>query len=186
MLKILLLTGDAGEAQEIYYAKYRLEEEGWKVDIASLEKRTFLSVVHDFEPGYDTYVERPGYLVQADVGVNDVKPDDYQALVLPGGRAPEYLRNRPGAVAIVRHFLDTGKPIAANCHGPLLLLTAGSVKGRRMTSYPELEPDLRAAGAEFVNRDVVVDGPLVTVRGWPDNGPWMREFVKILRAIDSR
>src|SRR3954467_8392059 len=108
MLKILLLTGDAGEAQEIYYAKYRLEEEGWSVDIAAPEKRVFLSVVHDFEPGFDTYTEKPGYRVQADLGLQEVRPERYDGLVLPGGRAPEYLRNRPGAVAIVRHFVESG------------------------------------------------------------------------------
>lgn len=182
MLKILLMTGDAGEAQEIYYAKYRLEEEGWLVHIAAPEKRAFLSVVHDFEPGFDTYTEKPGYRVEADLGLADVEPTTYDALVLPGGRAPEYLRNRPNAVAIVRHFVESGKPIAANCHGPLLLIVAGGVNGRTLTCYPDLEPDVRAAGAEFVNRDVVVDGTLVTVRGWPDNGPWMREFVRILKG----
>lgn len=182
MTKLLMITGDAGEAQEIYYAKFRLEEEGWQVHIAAPAKRAFLSVVHDFEPGFDTYTERPGYLVQADLALDEVKPDDYDGLVLPGGRAPEYLRNRPKAVAIVRHFLESGKPIAANCHGPLLLLAAGAGKGRTMTSYPELEPDLRSNGVEFVNRPVVVDGALVTVRGWPDNAPWMKEFVRILKA----
>jgi len=186
MLKILLLTGDAGEAQEIYYAKYRLEEEGWQVRIAAPEKRSFLSVVHDFEPGFDTYTEKPGYRVPADLGFDDVDPAQYDGLVLPGGRAPEYLRNRPKAVAITRHFVDTDKPIAANCHGPLLVVAAGVVRGKTMTAYPELEPDLRAAGVEFVNREVVVDGALVTVRGWPDNGPWMREFIRLLKAQRSR
>ena len=185
MAKILLLTGDAGEAQEIYYAKYRLEEEGWTVHIVTTTKRTFLSVVHDFEPGFDTYTEKPGYRVAADLGLDDVNPADYDALVLPGGRAPEYLRTRPKAVAIVQHFVDARKPIAANCHGPLLLIVAGGVKGKTLTCYPELEPDVRAAGGEFVNRDVVVDGNLVTVRGWPDNGPWMREFVKLVKAGTS-
>jgi len=182
MLKILLLTGDAGEAQEIYYAKYRLEEEGWTVHIAALQKRAFLSVVHDFEPGFDTYTEKPGYRVEADLALDEVDPEPYHGLVLPGGRAPEYLRNKPKAVALVRHFVDAGKPIAANCHGPLLIIAAGAARGKTMASYPELEPDLRMAGAEFVNRPVVVDGSLITVRGWPDNGPWMREFVRILRA----
>jgi protease I len=185
MVKVLMLTGDAGEAQEIYYAKFRLEEEGWQVHIAIPEKRVFHSVVHDFEPGFDTYTEKPGYRVGADLGLSDVLPEHYDGLVLPGGRAPEYLRNRPKAVAIARHFLETGKPIAANCHGPLLLLAAGGVKGRTMTCYPELEPDIRAAGAEFVNRDVVVDRTLVTVRGWPDNGPWMREFVRLLKTTGN-
>jgi protease I len=186
MLKVLILTGDAGEAQEIYYAKFRLEEEGWQVHIAAPQKRVFLSVVHDFEPGFDTYTEKPGYLVQADLGLDDVEPEAYHGLVLPGGRAPEYLRNRPKAVAVVRHFLEARKPIAANCHGPLLVLAAGSVKGRTMTCYPDLEPEIRAAQAEFVNRDVVIDGTLVTVRGWPDNGPWMREFVRLLKASGAK
>jgi protease I len=182
MLKILMITGDAGEAQEIYYAKFRLEEEGWQVQIAAPEKRPFLSVVHDFEPGFDTYTEKPGYRVQADLAFDDVSPQEYSGLVLPGGRAPEYLRNREKAVAIVRHFLESGKPIAANCHGPLLILAAGGARGRTMTAYPDLQPDVLSHGAEFVNREVVVDGPLITVRGWPDNGPWMREFVRLLKA----
>src|SRR5690242_115760 len=113
MAKILLLTGDAGEAQEIYYAKYRLEEEGWAVHVVTTTKRTFLSVVHDFEPGFDTYTEKPGYRVEADLGLDDVDASAYDGLVLPGGRAPEFLRNRPKAVALVRHFVETGKPIAA-------------------------------------------------------------------------
>ncbi len=183
MVKILMLTGDAGEAQEIYYAKFRLEEEGWEVRIAAPEKRAFLSVVHDFEPGFDTYTEKPGYRVNADLGLEDVVPEEFAGLVLPGGRAPEYLRNRPKAVSIVRHFLECRKPIAANCHGPLLLLATGAASGMTMTSYPELEPDLRAAGVKFVNRPVVVEGQLVTVRGWPDNAPWMKEFVQLLKGM---
>jgi len=138
--------------------------------------------VHDFEPGFDTYTEKPGYRVNADVGLDEVDPEDYDGLVLPGGRAPEFLRNKPNAVAIVRHFLQTGKPIAANCHGPLLLIAAGGAADRRMTCFPDLALDVRAAGGEFVDSDVVVDGNIVSVRGWPDNGPWMREFVKLMKA----
>ena len=184
-MKILILTGDAGEAQEIYYAKFRLVEEGWHVDIAAPEQRAFLSVVHDFEPGFDTYTEKPGYRVQADVGIDDVVPSKYDGLVLPGGRAPEYLRNRPKAVEIVRHFVEAKKPIGANCHGPLLLIAAGSIRGQAMTCYPDLEPDLKGAGGKFVNEEVVVHDNLVTVRGWPDNGPWMREFVKLMKQVGT-
>ncbi len=136
MTRILILTGDAGESQEIYYAKYRLEEEGWLVHIAAPQKRAFLSVVHDFEPGFDTYTEKPGYRVEADLGLDEVDPSAYDALVLPGGRAPEYLRNKPKAVAITRHFVEAGKPIAANCHGPLLVIAAGGVKGKTITCLP--------------------------------------------------
>ena len=182
MFKFLILTGDAGEAQEIYYAKYRLEEEGWIVHIVTTTKRVFHSVVHDFEPGFDCYTEKPGYRVQADLGLDEVDPAQYDGLVLPGGRAPEYLRNNPKAVAITRHFVDAGKPIAANCHGPLLVIAAGGAKGRKMACFPDLALDLQAAGGEFVNQDVVVDGNLVSVRGWPDNGPWMREFVKLCKG----
>ena len=96
MLKILMVTGDAGEAQEIYYAKFRLEEEGWQVRIAAPEKRVFLSVVHDFEPGFDTYTEKPGYRVHGRPRRSTTSsPRNMHGLVLPGGRAPEYLRNRP-------------------------------------------------------------------------------------------
>jgi protease I len=181
MVKILLLTGDAGEAQEIYYAKFRLEEEGWKVDIVAPQRRVFLSVVHDFDPAFDTYTEKPGYRVQADLGLEEVEPGAYDGLVLPGGRAPEYLRNNARAVAVVRHFVDGQKPIAANCHGPLLVMAAGGTKGKTITAYPDLVLDIRNTGTEFVNRDVVVDGALVTVRGWPDNGPWMREFIALMK-----
>ena len=122
----------------------------------------------------------------ADYGLEDVVPTHFDALVLPGGRAPEYLRNQPAAVAIVRHFVETGKPIAANCHGPLLVMAAGGVKGKTLTCYPDLVLDVEAVGGEFVNRDVVVDRCSVTVRGWPDNGPWMREFVKLLKLRSPR
>lgn len=185
MKRILILTGDAGEAQEIYYAKFRLEEEGHAVAIATTKRGSFLSVVHDFEPGFETYTEKPGYLVTADLALDEADPAAFDGLVLPGGRAPEFLRNRPRAVAIVRHFVEAGKPIAANCHGPLLLFAAGWGQGCATTCYPDLALDARAAGAEFVDRDVVVDRNVVSVRGWPDNGPWMREFVRLLAAQSS-
>jgi protease I len=179
---ILMITGDAGEALEIYYSKQRLDEEGWRVDVAALDKGSIQTVIHDFEPGFATYTEKLGYRITADLAVDEVRPEAYDALVLPGGRAPEYLRNRPRVVAITRHFLDAGKPIAATCHAPLILAAAGSLRGRTLTCYPELELDVRAAGGLFVNREVVIDDNLVTARAWPDNGPWMREFVRLLKS----
>ena len=185
MLKILLITGDAGEALEVLYPKFRLEEEGWTVHVAAPEKRPVKTVVHDFEPGFDTYTEKPGYHVAADLAFDEVQPEQYQALVIPGGRAPEYLRNKSSVQSIVRHFLETRKPIAATCHAPLILLTAGSIEGRTLTCYPEVAPDVRAGRANYVDQEVVVDGPLVTVRAWPDNAAWMREFVKLLKGQSS-
>ena len=109
-MHILMLTGDAGESQEIYYPKFRLEEEGWSVRIASPTKKALISVVHDFEPGFETFTEKPGYRVESDLSFDQVVPAQFQALVLPGGRAPEFLRTKPRAVEIVKHFLETGKP----------------------------------------------------------------------------
>lgn len=182
MVKILMIIGDAAEALEVFYPKARLEEEGWTVEIAAPEKRAIQTVVHDFEPGFATYTEKRGYRIDADLAIDDAEPTSYDALVLPGGRAPEYLRNHDRVVDVTRHFLEAGKPIAATCHGPLILAATGLLRGRTLTCYPELARDVRAAQGEFLDREVVVDAGLVTARAWPDNGPWMREFVKLLRS----
>lgn len=182
MPRILMLAGDAAEALEVLYPKYRLEEEGWKVDLAAPARRAIGTVVHDFEPGFDTYTEKPGYRIEPDLAIDDVEAEGYDALVLPGGRAPEYLRNVPRVLEIVRHFMGGGKPVAATCHAVLILAAAGSLGGRVLTCYPQCAPDARGAGGEFVDREVVVDGDLVTARAWNDNAPWMREFVKLVRS----
>jgi protease I len=103
-------------------------------------------------------------------------------VVIPGGRAPEYIRNDADCQRIVRHFVEEEKPIAALCHGPLVLAAAGTLDGRRVAAYPACAPDVRAAGAEFVDGEAVVDGVLVSGRAWPDHPGWMREFMKVLRA----
>ncbi|WP_165248629.1 DJ-1/PfpI family protein [Paludisphaera soli] len=182
MVKILMIAGDAAEALEVFYPKARLEEEGWTVEIAAPERRAIQTVVHDFEPGFGTYTEKRGYRLEADLAIEAIEAGRYDALVLPGGRAPEYLRNLDRVLDVTRRFLEGGKPIAATCHAPLILAAAGLIKGRILTCYPELARDVRAAGGEFVDREVVVDGNLVTARAWPDNGPWMREFVKLLKS----
>ena len=179
--KILILTGDAAESLEVMYPYQRLLEEGYEVRIAAPGKKKLHFVVHDFEPGYDTYTEKPGYSWEADVAFADVNPADYAAIVIPGGRAPEYIRNDAGFRKIVRHFFEQGKPIAQLCHAPLALIAAGVLKGRRTAAYPALEPDILAAGAEFVNSEAVVDGTMVSARAWLDHPAWMREFMKILK-----
>jgi len=179
--KILVLTGDAAESLEVMYPYQRLREEGYEVQIAAPTKKKLHFVVHDFEPGYETYTEKPGYSWDADIAFADVTPADYVAVVLPGGRAPEYIRNDADFARIVRHFFEAQKPVAQLCHAPLALATAGVLKGRRTAAYPALESDVRAAGAEFVNSEAVVDGVMVSARAWPDHPAWMREFVKLLR-----
>jgi protease I len=181
MSKVLILTGDAAESLEVMYPYQRLLEEGYEVDIAAPSKKKLQFVVHDFVDDYDTYTEKPGYTWDADLGFSDVDPSIYVALVVPGGRAPEYIRNDPDAQRIIRHFFSDEKPVAQICHAPLALATAGVLGGRRSAAYPALEPDVKASGAEFVDGGGVVDGMMVSARAWPDHPSWMREFVRILR-----
>ncbi len=182
MAKILMLTGDAAESLEVMYPYQRLLEEGYQVDIAAPSKKKLQFVVHDFVDGYDTYTEKPGYSWNSDVAFADVDPAEYVALVIPGGRAPEYIRNDADCQRIVRHFFDQEKPVAQICHAPLVLAATGVLKGRRTAAYPALEPDVIAAGAEFVDGGGVVDGMMVSARAWPDHPTWMREFIELLRA----
>jgi protease I len=179
--KVLILTGDAAESLEVMYPYQRLLEEEYDVKIAAPTKKKLRFVVHDFEAGYDTYTEKPGYSWEADVAFADVNPAEYVALVIPGGRAPEYIRNNADCKRIVEHFFQQNKPVAQLCHAPLVLAAAGVLKGKKTSAYPELESDVRAAGAEFVNSDAVVDGKMVSARAWPDHPSWMREFIQILR-----
>jgi protease I len=175
------LAGDAAESLEVMYPYQRLLEEGYEVHMAGPSKKKLQFVVHDFVDGYDTYTEKPGYTWPADVAFADVDPADYAALVIPGGRAPEYIRNDADVQRIIRHFFSEEKPVAQICHAPLALAAAGVLDGRRTAAYPALEPDITAAHAEFVDGGGVVDGMMVSARAWPDHPTWMREFVKILR-----
>lgn len=188
MPKVLIMTGDAAESLEVMYPYQRLLEEGYEVHIAAPSKKKLQFVVHDFVDGFDTYTEKPGYTWEADVAFADVDPSDYVALVVPGGRAPEYIRNDPDASRIVEHFFRENSPVAHICHGPLALSAAGVLEGRRSAAYPALELDVRSAGAEFVDGGAVVDGNMVSARAWPDHPAWMREFMRILRQsapVDS-
>ena len=165
MPKILIVTGDAAESLEVMYPYQRLLEEGYEVDIA-----------------VDTYTEKAGYTWPADVAFADVDPAQYVALVIPGGRAPEYIRNDPDVQRIVRHFMGADQPVAQLCHAPQVLAAAGTLTGRRTAAYPALAPDVAAAGAEYVDSAAVVDGQMVSARAWPDHPAWMREFIQILRS----
>lgn|SRR5579875_564473 len=182
MARILVLAGDAAESLEVMYPYQRLLEEGYEVDIAAPSKKKLRFVVHDFEDGYDTYTEKPGYSWPADLAFRDVDPSRYVAVVIPGGRAPEYIRNDPDFQRIVRHFFEADKPVAQICHASLALAAAGVLHGRRTAAYPALAPDVKAAGAEFVDGAGVVDGLMVSARAWPDHPSWMRAFIEVLRA----
>jgi protease I len=179
--KVLLLTGDAAEDLEVMYPYQRLLEEGYEVDVAAPTVKTLQFVVHDFVDGFDTYTEKPGHTWPADVAFADVDPSEYVAVVVPGGRAPEYLRNDPDVRRILKHFFDADAPVAALCHGPLILAAAGVRDGRRSSAYPALAVDVETAGGTFVDAPDVVDGNLVTGRAWPDHPQWFRAFMEQLR-----
>ena len=181
MPKVIILTGDAAESLEVMYPYQRLQEEGYEVDIAAAAVKRLQFVVHDFVEGFDTYTEKLGYTWPADVAFADVEPNDYVAMVVPGGRAPEYIRNDPDFQRIVRHFFTADLPVATLCHGPLGLAAAGVLDGRRTAAYPALAPDVVAAGAEFVDAAAVVDGQMVSGRAWPDHPAWFGEFMTLLR-----
>jgi len=182
MPKVLLVTGDAAEALEVMYPYQRLLEEGYEVHIAAPSKKKLQFVVHDFVDGYDTYTEKPGYSWPADLAFADVDPASYAALVIPGGRAPEYIRNDPHLQRIVKAFVAAKKPIAHICHAALVLAPLGALKGRTTAAYPACKPDVIAGGGEYVDAPDVVDGNMVSARAWPDHPQWMRAFVKVLRA----
>ncbi|WP_300605090.1 DJ-1/PfpI family protein [Trebonia sp.] len=182
MPKVLIITGDAAESLEVMYPYQRLLEEGYEVDIAAPSKKKLQFVVHDFVDGYDTYTEKPGYTWPADLAFADVDPASYVALVIPGGRAPEYIRNDPDVQRIVRSFMEADRPVAQLCHAPQVLAAAGALTGRKSAAYPALAPDVAAAGGEFVDGAAVIDGQMVSARAWPDHPAWMREFIRILRS----
>ncbi|WP_182899202.1 DJ-1/PfpI family protein [Microbispora sp. H10830] len=182
MAKVLIITGDAAEDLEVMYPYQRLLEEGYEAHIAAPSAKKLQFVVHDFVEGFDTYTEKPGHSWAADVAFSEVNPDEYAALVIPGGRAPEYIRGDRDVQEIVRHFADAGKPIAALCHGPLILAAAGVLKGRESSAYPACATDVESGGGTWVDSEAHVDQNLVTGRAWPDHPAWMREFMKVLRA----
>lgn len=179
--KILIITGDGGEDLEVLYPYERLRESGYEpVVAASNTDRKIQLVCHDFSDDFDTYTEKLGHTWPADLTFGEVNADDYAALVIPGGRAPEYLRLNETVLDIVRAFNDAGKPIAATCHGPLILARAGVIEGRQCSGFGMIAPDVTDAGATYVDGDAVVDGNLVTARAWNDNGPWIGAFIREL------
>jgi protease I len=182
MAKILIITGDGVEALELMYPYQRLLEEGYEVDIAAPSAKMIQTVVHDTEPGWDTYSEKKGYRVQANLAFSDVKVENYIALVIPGGRAPEYIRNDAHVKRIVRWFFDRNLPVALICHAPLVLAAADVLQGRNCAGFPFVEPDIENAGGVFVDGAGVVDGNMVSARAWFDHPAWMREFMILLRG----
>lgn len=185
--KILMLVGDYVEDYEAMVPFQMLTMVGHMVHAVCPGKKAGESVrtaVHDFE-GDQTYSEKRGHNFAINATFEKIKPEDYDGLVIPGGRAPEYIRLNEDVLNIVRHFAEANKPIASICHGQQVLAAAGVVEGKLCTAYPAVKPDLMRAGAKWgeVNEtfsNAYVDGNLVTAAAWPGHPEWMRKFLELL------
>ncbi|HUA99747.1 MAG TPA: DJ-1/PfpI family protein [Terracidiphilus sp.] len=185
--KLLLLAGDFVEDYEIMVPFQALQMVGHTVHTVCPGKKTgdqVRTAIHDFE-GDQTYSEKRGHNFTLNATFDEIDPENYDALVIPGGRAPEYLRLNPKVLDVVRYFDQAGKPIAALCHGPQLLAAAGVLKGRRVNAYPACAPEVELAGGTFEAVDftaAVVDGNLVTGPAWTAHPAWLARFLDVLEA----
>lgn len=183
--KILMIVGDFVEDYEVMVPFQALLMVGHAVHAVCPGKKTgerVRTAVHDFE-GDQTYSEKPGHNFTLNATFDEVKPEAYDALVIPGGRAPEYIRLNDKVLKIVRHFSEANKPIASICHGAQVLAAAGVIKGKTCSAYPAVGPDVITAGGKYV--DIAVDkahadGNLVTAPAWPAHPEWLAKFLKVL------
>ena len=182
---ILMLVGDYAEDYETMVPFQALRMVGHSVDAVCPGKKAgdyVMTAVHDFE-GQQTYSEKPGHRFTLNATFAEVKPDRYDALLIPGGRAPEYLRMNAEVIAFVQHFAREKKPIAAVCHAAQLLAAAGVIRGKRVSAYPACAAEVRLAGAEYAEIPVdqaVTDGTLVTAPAWPAHPAWLAQFLAVL------
>ena len=185
--RLLLLAGDFVEDYEIMVPFQALQAVGYVVEAVCPEKQsgeTVRTAVHDFE-GDQTYTEKPGHNFTLNATFSDVDPAEYAGLVVPGGRAPEYLRLDERVLDVVRHFAEAKKPIAAICHGLQVLAAAGVLEGRSCTAYPACGPEVRSSGGEYIELppdEVHVDGNLVTAPAWSAHPRWIAAFLDVLGA----
>ncbi|MGC8659038.1 MAG: DJ-1/PfpI family protein [Desulfomonilaceae bacterium] len=185
--KILMLVGDYVEDYEVMVPFQALLMLGYTVHAVCPDKKAgdiVRTAIHDFE-GDQTYSEKRGHNFTLNGTFAEIKVEDYDALVIPGGRAPEYIRLNPKALDVVRHFSTKNKPIAAICHGAQLLAAAGVLTGKSCSSYPAVGPDVNCAGGKWVDIPMDkahVDGNLVTAPAWPAHPDWLASFIKVLGA----
>jgi protease I len=183
--RILMIVGDFGEDYEIMVPFQALQAVGHRVDAVCPGKaagESIATAIHDFE-GQQTYSEKRGHNFALNADFAAVKAEAYDALVIPGGRAPEYLRLNPDVLAVVRHFFDARKPVAAICHGAQLLAAAGVLKGRVCSAYPACRAEVELAGGRYA--DIAIDAAetdnlLVTAPAWPAHPTWLAQFLKVL------
>jgi protease I len=178
---ILMIVGDFGEDLEIMVPFQALQMVGHDVDAVCPDREAgevCKTAIHDFR-GDQTYLEERGHDFELNATMAEIEPSDYDALVVPGGRAPEYLRTYDAVIDAVQHFFEADKPVASICHGPQILAAADVLDGYEMTSYPAVQAECEAAGCSWVD-GVVRDGNLVTGQAWPDHSEWLAEFLDLL------
>ncbi|MEA1675593.1 DJ-1/PfpI family protein [Nitrospirillum sp. BR 11163] len=185
--RILMIVGDFAEDYETMVPFQALSMVGYQVDAVAPGKRPgdkVATAIHDFE-GHQTYTEKRGHDFTLNADFESVKADDYVALVIPGGRAPEFLRLDSRVLALVKAFAAQDKAIAAVCHGPQILAAAGVLSGRRVSAYPACRPEVILAGGEYADIPVdgaVTDGKLVTAPAWPAHAAWLAQLLTVLGA----
>lgn len=179
--KVLTITGDGGEEMEVYYPYERVREDGFTPVVASTAAKELALKLHQALEGEDTYSEFRGRTIRATLAFGEVNPEDYAALIIPGGRAPEYLRLREDVLSVVRAFVDAGKPVGAVCHGPMVLAEAGVLKGVKATAVGDIKPEVVGSGAVWTDDRVAQDGGIVTAQTWEDCGPWMGAVMALLK-----
>ncbi len=173
--KVLIVTGDGGDSYETLYACQRFEEALWEPIIAAPSRRRLHMVIHDIEPGWQTYIERPGHCIDPDMAITAVATREFAAMIIPGGRAAEYLRNDASLVSLVREFADHQKCVFAIGHGPQVLIAAGLIQGRTVTAHPHVQIEVERAGGIYVNKPAIRDGQIVTAQGWRAHPEFYRE-----------
>lgn len=178
--KILVVTGDAGESYEALYAVHRFLEAGLEPVVAAPSKRRLHLVMHDFEPGWDTYVERPGYGLESNATFDEVSPAGFEAILILGGRAPEYLRHDQRLLELVKSFHSSGKWVFAICHGIQVLIAAGLVKGRSVTCYEHVRFEVEMSGGTWKTEQAVRDGRMVTAQTWQSHPEFYRQVFACL------
>jgi protease I len=174
--KVLILTADAGDSYEALYAYQRLLEAAWEPVVAAPSRRRLHLLIHDTEPGWDTYIERLGHCMDADVAITAVAPKDFAALLIIGGRAPEYLRNDPSVLSLAREFAQQNKCIGAIGHGIQILTAAELIRGKTVTCHPHVQIEVEAGGGHYTGKPAARDGNLITGQSWRHHPEFYREF----------
>ncbi|HTX33841.1 MAG TPA: DJ-1/PfpI family protein [Bryobacteraceae bacterium] len=178
--KVLIVTGDGGDSYEALYAYHRFQEARWEPLVAAPSRRRLHMVIHDAEPGWETYVERSGHSIEADIAITAVAAKEFVAVLVLGGRAPEYLRNDASLLSLVREFSNQEKCVCAIGHGLQILIAAGITKGRTVTCHPHVRVEVDRAGAIYSPKPAVRDGRLVTAQSWRCMADFYREIFTCL------